>query len=113
MKRPVPIAAVIRALVVMAALGALTPADAADVTIVQKDKTFSQAGARVKAGDRITFVNADNVTHNVYSATPGREFEIRAQEPGKSTAVRFERAGTALVECAIHPRMKLHVQVDR
>ena len=88
------------------------PAGAADVTVVQKNKSFSAPDVAVRLGGRVTFVNADNVTHNLYSSTAGFEFEIRAQEPGRSEAVRFERAGRLLVECAIHPRMKLPVHVQ-
>ena len=113
MRRPADMVRATRALLATALLAAALPAGAADLTIVQKDRSFSQPEVQLKAGDRVTFVNADGVTHNVYSATAGHEFEIRAQEPGKSTAVRFERPGTLLVECAIHPRMKLRVHVAR
>ena len=112
MKQPARTIRAIRAVLVTALLGIALPATAAEVTIVQKDKTFSRADLQVKVGDRVTFINADTVTHNVFSATGGQEFEIRAQEPGKSTAIRFERPGSLLVECAIHPRMKLRVRVD-
>jgi plastocyanin len=85
---------------------------AADLTIVQKDKRFSTATIQIKAGDRVVFTNDDNVTHNVYSLTKGHEFEIKTQTPGKSDTVKFDRSGVVMVECAIHPKMRLQVNVD-
>jgi plastocyanin len=101
------------ALVLTAVLGIGQSAFAADITVVQKNKTFSTQQVQVKVGDRIVFMNEDSVTHNVYSLTKGLEFEIKTQEPGKSDAVKFDRPGVAVVECAIHPKMKVNVQVAK
>lgn len=100
-------------LAIAALLAFSAPALAADVTVRQKNKTFSAQTVQVKAGGSITFANDDSVTHNVYSITKGLEFEIKTQEPGKSDAVRFDKAGVVLVECAIHPKMKLNVHVSQ
>jgi len=88
-------------------------AQAGDTRVFQKDKTFSQPSLQIRAGDTVTFVNADSVTHNVYSVTKGCEFELQTQTPGNSTAVPFPRPCTAQVQCAIHPKMKLTVDVAR
>jgi plastocyanin len=103
-----------RVVVATAALSAvvfIAGARAGDTQIVQKDKAFSEQSLRIRAGDTVTFVNADTVTHNVYSVTKGCEFELQTQTPGNSTAVRFPRTCTAQVQCAIHPKMKLSVEV--
>ena len=47
----------------------------------------------------------------MYSITKGLEFELKTQAPGKSDTVKFDRVGTVLIECAIHPKMKLRVHV--
>jgi plastocyanin len=65
----------------------------------------------VRVGDRVTFVNGDTVTHNVYSETKGMEFEIELQPPGRKDTVSFARPGTVEVRCAIHSGMKLRVDV--
>ena len=93
------------------ALAVATPATAADHAVAQKDKAFSTPAITVKAGDRITFTNADSITHNVYSVTKGYEFDLKTQAPGHSDTVPFPRAGNVEVECAIHPKMKLKVTV--
>jgi plastocyanin len=103
-----------RVVAVAAALSAVVcipGARAGDTQIVQKDKAFSEHSLRIHVGDTVTFVNADTVTHNVYSLTKGCEFELQTQLPGNSTAVPFSRACTAQVQCAIHPKMKLTVDV--
>ena len=103
-----------RVAVAAAALSAVVfipGARAGDSQVVQKDKMFSAPFVHIHVGDTVTFVNADTVTHNVYSVTKGCEFELQTQTPGKSTAVPFPRACMAQVQCAIHPKMKLTVEV--
>ena len=84
---------------------------AAEFTVVQRNQDFSVRELQVRVGDRVTFVNGDNVTHNVYSETKGLEFEIELQPPGRSDAVTFARPGTVEVRCAIHSAMRLRVDV--
>lgn len=95
------------------ALSALTvfPLRAADHAIAQQDRHFSQTEITVKVADTITFKNDDEVTHNVFSITPGMEFDLHRQAPGASSTIPFMKAGDAEVDCSIHPRMKLLVHV--
>jgi plastocyanin len=96
----------------LALLIAGTAARAADVTVVQKDKSFSQAEITIRAGDRVMFRNDDTVVHNVYSASQGASFEIKTQLPGQTAEQRFQKPGEVDVRCAIHPQMKLRVKVE-
>jgi plastocyanin len=88
-------------------------ADAATegVTVYQEDKAFSEAEVTIKVGQSVTFTNKDPVTHNVFSSTPGMAFDLKTQKPGESSSVTFDHAGTAEVMCAIHPQMKMKVEV--
>jgi plastocyanin len=81
--------------------------------VVQKDRLFSQSDITVKPGDKITFKNTDDVTHNVFSMTPGMEFDLRRQAPGASSTVPFDKEGVSEVRCSIHPKMKLMVTVKK
>lgn len=83
---------------------------AADFTIVQKNRQFSVPKITIKVGDRITFVNGDSMNHHVFSDAKGSEIDI-LQRPGRSDTVRFSQPGTVDIECAIHPDMRLEVQV--
>jgi plastocyanin len=94
-------------------LVAWVPALAEDHTINQKNRAFSQSDITIKLGDSIVFRNADDVTHNVFSVSPGMEFDIRRQPPGGSSKVQFAKQGVAEVRCSIHPKMKLIVVVKR
>ena len=91
---------------------AATEAMATDVTITQEDKAFSQTEVTINAGESITFMNNDSTTHNVYSRSAGNQFDSGAQGPNESITQVFSSSGTVKVRCAIHPRMKLTVNVE-
>lgn len=84
---------------------------AAERSISQKGRTFSESALSVKKGDVVTFVNDDNIAHNIYSTSPAHEFNLGSQAPGTSSPVTFDKPGEITVLCAIHPRMKLAVTV--
>jgi plastocyanin len=89
------------------------PLLSADHEVVQSDRTFSKSEITVKVVDQIVFRNDDEVTHNVYSVTPGMGFDLKRQAPGASSTVPFTKEGTAEVQCSIHPKMKLVVHVTK
>jgi len=99
-------------LVVAAAfLAGGTLALAAEKTISQKGKQFSEKELTIKKGDTLVFVNDDNIAHNVMSRSAGNTFNLGSQMPGKSTPVTFDKGGDIEVICAIHPGMKMMVKV--
>ena len=79
--------------------------------ITQKDKQFSQDYIKIKRNETIRFTNQDPFAHNVFSRSDVADFNVKLQEPGSSDAVRFDKTGKGLVRCAIHPGMKLTVEV--
>jgi plastocyanin len=80
-------------------------------TVTQKGKKFSPNKLTVQPGDSVLFVNDDPVVHNVFSETPGFEFNLKRQPAGASAGVPFTRVGVAEIRCAIHPSMKLTITV--
>jgi plastocyanin len=84
---------------------------AAERSITQKGKVFSETEVAIKKGDALVFVNDDTVTHNIFSTSTGNAFNIGAQAPGSSTPVKFANAGEVGILCAIHPRMQMVVKV--
>jgi plastocyanin len=84
---------------------------AANLTITQKGRVFSSESVTIKKGESLTFVNDDTVPHNIFSTSKGNEFNLGSQSPGASTDVTFKEAGEVQVICAIHPRMKMTVNV--
>jgi plastocyanin len=92
-------------------IGLIAGAMVAKQTVRQQGRMFSADSITLKAGESVTFVNDDNVPHNIASVSKGNEFNLGSQRPGTSTEVTFTEPGEAQVFCAIHPRMKLTVKV--
>jgi plastocyanin len=104
----------------IAVIGALVGASAliaaaayGETVVNQKDKQFSQEVLTIKSGQKVHFVNDDNVTHNLMIKDPsgaGRPGIV--QKPGEQSDVEFSGAGEHEVRCLIHPKMKLRITVD-
>ncbi len=101
----------LKSAVVLAAVAGLGGAHAASHTVVQKGRGFSVAELTIKKGESLVFQNQDDVTHNVFSLSPGIKFDIKTQKPGESSTIDFAAAGTGEVRCAIHPTMKMKLTV--
>ena len=93
-----------------------TLAVAEDIVVEQKDKAFvykdSKTGVlKVKVGAVVQFKNMDTYFHNVFSLSDAKLFDLGSYPQGQSKSVTFDKAGTVEVECAIHPKMKMTVEV--
>jgi plastocyanin len=86
-------------------------ASAAEHTVIQKGMAFMPEVLTVKAGDSIVFKNEDRLTHNVYSKSAGNSFNLKALRPGMSESVTLSAPGEVQVRCAIHPKMKMTINV--
>lgn len=86
---------------------------AADHLVDQKEKNFSVPHLNIKAGDTVTFRNSDQFFHNVFSMSDVKSFDLGSYSQGKSKTVTFDKQGTIEVECAIHPNMKMVVEVGK
>ncbi len=87
-------------------------ADADEYVVSQKSRKFSPKLLQAKVGDSLVFLNDDRFAHNLYSDTEGHEFNIRKQLPGDRDILELLTAGVFVVECAIHPRMKMQIVVE-
>ena len=86
---------------------------AEDYIVGQKNKKFSEEKMTIKVGDIIKFENNDNFFHNIFSLSDVQVFDLGSYPKGESRAVTFEKPGTLIIECAIHPTMSLHVTVGK
>jgi len=84
---------------------------AANQMVNQKGRVFSMQNVSIKKGSALTYFNDVNVPHNIMSSSAGNEFNLGSQPPGNATDVTFKSAGDVQVICAIHPRMKMMVNV--
>ncbi|HEV8324338.1 MAG TPA: carboxypeptidase regulatory-like domain-containing protein [Myxococcota bacterium] len=95
--------------VVTAAAAAATGAKHAE--IVQKGRAFVPGVAVVVAGSAIDFPNLDKFYHNVFSVTPGDEFDLGLYRGGVTKSVTLRKPGEVDVYCNIHPDMVAKVLV--
>jgi len=74
-------------------------------TIDQRNETFIPLVTIIPKGGRIVFANNDQTTHQVYSFSPIKQFEITLARGEKSPPFAFENAGVAALGCNIHDHM--------
>lgn len=79
----------------------------------QKNKAFSASTLKVKVGDTVSFRNDDPFFHNIFSLSDVQSFDLGSFPQGQSRKATFTKPGTVEVECAIHPQMKMVIQVEK
>ena len=102
-----------RILIAAALLAAAGAVQAADHEVTQKNNTFSAKALRIKPGDSVSFRNDDPHFHNVFSLSDSQPFDLGSYPKGQSRKVTFTKEGRVEVECAIHPAMKMTVEVAK
>jgi len=91
-----------------AALAATAP-----LVISQKGREFQPHDIAIKRGEILQFINDDgDLLHHTYLKSDSFSFDSGDQKPGSKFEVAFSATGKFTVRCAIHPKMKLLVQVD-
>lgn len=92
----------------------LGPAWAASEHVVsQKGKTFSAKKMTVQAGDSVKFINDDPFAHNVFSLSDAKSFDLGSYGQGLAKSVVLDKPGTVEVECAVHPDMRMVIEVRK
>ena len=90
-----------------------TQALAAEHVVNQKGRAFSQKKLQVQVGDSIKFINEDPFAHNVFSLSDVKSFDLGSHGQGTSKSVVMDKVGIVEVECAVHPDMKMIVEVRK
>jgi len=86
---------------------------AEEFAVGQKDKSFSVKTLKIKVGDTVAFRNDDSFFHNIYSLSDVQTFDLGSFPQGQSRKVTFTKPGKVEVECAIHPSMRLLIEVTK
>ena len=89
-----------------------TNISAEEFVVGQKDKGFTQAEMTIKAGDVVKFTNEDPFSHNVYSLSDVKSFDLGSYPKGDSRSVTFDQPGVIEVGCAVHMDMSLIIKVE-
>jgi plastocyanin len=87
---------------------------AGDVEVDQQGIRFSRPEITLKVGDTLHFHNHDDVTHNIMIIDSDDDAEDQGmQKPDQVISKQFSQAGIYEARCAIHPKMKLIITVDK
>jgi plastocyanin len=86
---------------------------ASDRVVSQKGKAFFPTRMTVRVGESVTFMNDDPFAHNVFSLSDTKSFDLGSYPQGQGKSVVMDKAGLVEVECAVHPDMKMLIEVSR
>lgn len=87
------------------------PAVAEGLVVVQKDRGCLPTTLTGHVGERVRFSNEDEAPHNVCSESPQATFDLGTRKPGQQGGVTLHERGTIDVQCEIHPKMPLRIDV--
>ena len=82
-----------------------------EMHIDQRLETFVPLVTVVPRNGRIVFANSDQTTHQVYSFSPAKQFEITLARGATSSPIVFPASGVAALGCNIHDNMIAYVFV--
>ena len=82
-----------------------------DKVIDQRFETFVPLVTIVPRNGHVVFANSDPTTHQVYSFSPAKQFEITLARDTSSPPITFSNAGVAALGCNIHDNMIAYVFV--
>ena len=81
--------------------------------VLQKGRHYDPTDLFLRRGDTITLVNGDDtVVHHAYIEADRFAFDAGDQEPGKQATLTLKEAGDFILQCGIHPKMKLTLHVQ-
>jgi cytochrome c peroxidase len=83
----------------------------AEVIVSQKDRAFSPNAVELALGDTLSIHNDDQFVHDVLVNSENFSFDSGEQGIGQNVQIKFPTAGHYRVTCAIHPKMRLEVEV--
>lgn len=100
-----------------AALLAIGPANAALSSVVrivlEKGRHYDPTDLFLRRGDTITLVNGDDsAVHHAFIEADRFAFDAGDQEPGKQATLTLKEPGDFIIQCGIHPKMKLTIHVQ-
>src|SRR5579871_1427648 len=96
---------------VHAAGGPDRPAVPVQAVMDQIDRTFQPDVLVIPVGSTVEFPNSDAVSHQIYSFSAAKRFQLPLYRGKPYPPVRFEQAGLVTLGCNIHDSMLAYVVV--
>ncbi|MEO8672863.1 MAG: hypothetical protein ABI411_16205 [Tahibacter sp.] len=80
-------------------------------SIVMRNKHFEPDLLVIPAGSSVSFPNQDEILHNVFSLTPGANFDLGLYGEGQSAETNFNSATLVQAFCNVHHSMHTDILV--
>jgi plastocyanin len=81
--------------------------------VLQKGRHYDPTDLFLRKGDTITLVNSDDsAIHHAIIEADRFAFDAGDQEPGKQATLTLKEPGDFIIQCGIHPKMKLTLHVQ-
>jgi plastocyanin len=81
--------------------------------VLQKGRQYAPSDLFLRRGDTITLVNGDDTAiHHAFIEADRFAFDAGDQEPGKQATLILKEPGDFIIQCGIHPKMKLTLHVE-
>jgi plastocyanin len=87
------------------------PAPPVHAAMDQVNRAFEPDLLVIPVGSTIEFPNSDAVSHQIYSFSPAKRFQLSLYRGKPYPPVRFEQAGVVTLGCNIHDQMLAYVLV--
>ncbi len=71
----------------------------------QVDRAFAPDVLVIPVGSTVTFPNSDSVSHQIYSFSPAKRFQLPLYRGTPYPPVHFDQAGVVTLGCNIHDEM--------
>ncbi len=87
------------------------PPAAGTATMDQKNLRFVPHVLAIQRGTAVRFPNSDPLSHNVFSISPAKRFNLGMYPQGQSRSLVFDQAGVIEVLCNVHLEMSAYIVV--
>ena len=89
------------------------PTPGKPVVMGQKGLRFVPHVLVVLVGTTVEFPNSDPLSHNVFSISPTKRFNLGLYAGGITRRLRFDNPGVVELLCQVHPEMSAYIVVVR
>ncbi len=77
----------------------------------QRNLTFMPHVLPIPLGAEVHFPNNDKVSHNVFSLSRAKKFNLGSYKAGESKTVAFDKPGVVQLRCDVHAEMEAYIIV--
>ncbi|WP_228768397.1 hypothetical protein [Shewanella sp. TC10] len=81
------------------------------IEVHQENKQFTPYITVIQKGYQLKFINDDDITHHIYSASGPKRFSFKLRKDNAQKDMVFDQAGHISMGCNIHDWMSGHVLV--